>query len=262
MKNPMSNAKKKSVSIRKVARILVVYGFDEDKKPRAAKFSEPEFELARKAADLMKLNVFEGDAIKLRRALKNLRAGNIYASGWAFVPSVRQNQFDALVAKLTSIKSETIDGIVDTGLPVSWDSIAIGQTVLGQADSSADGWWPAHVVDIDGDMLVLRARDFPKTPKVVRHRSAVALFFTKDFVAPEHDESAAPGLPVSWAKLAVGHLVIAQDAKAENGWWEAEIVEINGEKLKLRWKEFPRQPNVTRMRTSVALLNPVPPQAS
>jgi hypothetical protein len=57
-------------------------------------------------------------------------------------------------------------------------------------------------------------------------------------------------------------LVIAQDAKAENGWWEAEIVEINGEKLKLRWKEFPRQPNVTRMRTAVALLNPVPPQQS
>ena len=114
---------------------LVVYGFDENKKPRAAKFAEPEFELARKAADLMKLTVFEGDATKLRRALKNVRAGNVYASGWAFVPSIpRRNQFDALVAKLTSIKSETTDAVVDTGLPVSWDSIAIGQTVLGQAE--------------------------------------------------------------------------------------------------------------------------------
>jgi hypothetical protein len=240
--------------------VMVVYGFDDDKKPRAAKFSEPEFELARKAADLMKLNVFEGDAIKLRRALKNVRVGNVYASGWAFVPNIRQNQFDALVAKLTSIKSETADGVVDTDLPVSWNSITVGQTVLGQADSSADGWWPANVVDMDGDMLVLRARDFPKAPKVVRHRSAVALFFTKDFKAPEERDDVAPGLPVSWAKLAVGHMVVAQDAKAENGWWEAEIVEINGEKLKLRWKEFPRQPIVTRMRTSVALLNPVPPK--
>ena len=241
--------------------VMVVYGFDEDKKPRAAKFSEPEFELARKAAGLMKLNVFEGDAIKLRRALTNIRKGNVYASGWAFVPNVRsQNQFDVLVAKLTNIQSETTDGVVDISLPVSWDSIAIGQTVLGQADSPADGWWPTNVVDKKGDMIVLRARDFPKAPKVIRHRSAVALFFTKDFKAPEQSDDLAPGLPISWAKLEVGHLVIAQDAKAENGFYEAEIVEIEGEKLKLRWKEFPRQPNVTRMRTDVALLNPIPPK--
>ena len=129
-------------------------------------------------------------------------------------------------------------------------------------NSSADGWWPANVVDIDGDMLVLQARDFPKAPKVARHRSAVALFFTKDFQAPEQSDDIAPGLPVSWAKLAVGHLVIAQDAKSENGWWEAEIVKIATEKLTLRWKNSPRQPTVTRMRTAVALLNPIPPKQS
>jgi hypothetical protein len=77
----------------------------------------------------------------------------IYASGWASVPSVRQNQFDALAAKLTSIKSETTDGVVDTGLPVSWDSISIGHRILAQADSAADGWWPVQVQDVDDDML-------------------------------------------------------------------------------------------------------------
>src|SRR5665213_4200633 len=115
----MSKTKTKTVTKPAHRVVMVVYGFDEHKKPRAAKFAEPEFELARKAADLMKLNVFEGDATKLRRALKNLRTGNVYASGWAFVPSIRRNQFDALVAKLTSIRSETIDAVVDTGLPVS-----------------------------------------------------------------------------------------------------------------------------------------------
>ena len=106
-------------------------------------------------------------------------------------------------------------------------------------------------------MLVLK---YPGAPNIIRHRCAVALFFTKDFKAPDQSDDVAPGLPISWAKLEVGHLVIAQDTKAENGWWEAEIVEINGEKLKLRWKEIPEQSDVTRMRTSVALLNPVPPK--
>jgi hypothetical protein len=258
----MSKAKTKSVAKSAPRYLMVVYGFDEDKKPRAAKFPEAEFELARKAADLMKLNVFEGDATKLRRALMKLPVGNIYASGWAFVPNVRQSQFDALVAKLTSIKSETKDPVGHTGLPVSWQEIGISHRVLAQADSASDGWWPCTVEDADGDMLVVQACDYPKAPKATRHRTALALFFTKDFIAPEQSDSAAPGLPISWAKLEVGHLVVAQDAKADLGWWEAEIIEIVGEKLTLRWRDFPRQPKFKRLRTDVALLNPVPPQQS
>jgi hypothetical protein len=50
--------------------ILVMYGYDENQKPRAAKFAEPEIALARKAADFMKLSFFETDAPKLRRKLK------------------------------------------------------------------------------------------------------------------------------------------------------------------------------------------------
>lgn len=90
----------------------------------------------------------------------------------------------------------------------------------------------------------------------------MALFFTEEFVTSEHSESSAPGLPVSWDKLAIGNLVIAQDTKPENGWWEAEIVEINGEQLTLQWRDYPRQSNVKRSRTAVALLSPAPPQKS
>ena len=42
------------------------------KNRRAAKFAEPEIALARKAAELMKLSVFETDAPKIRRKLKKL----------------------------------------------------------------------------------------------------------------------------------------------------------------------------------------------
>jgi hypothetical protein len=250
----MSKAKAKTIAKPAPRFVMVVYGFDEDKKPRAAKFSEPEFQLARKAAELMKLNVFEGDARKLHRALKKLPVGDVYASGWASIPNVRRNQFDALIAKLTSIKSETTDAVVDTGLPTSWDSIGIGHLVLGQADSADSGWWPCNVVEVDGDMLVLRAVQFPDV-QVVRNRYAVAMFFTKDFIPPDREDGVAPGLPVSWAKLKPGDLVIAPDTQADkNGFWEAEIVEVVGDKLTLIWQDFPRQPKFKRPTTEVALV--------
>jgi hypothetical protein len=255
-------AKRPIASKPKPVRVLVVYGFDENKKPRAAKFSEPEFKLARRAADLMKLEAFETDVPKLRRAFKKLPAGKVYASGWGFVPNVRQNQFNNLLRIIEATEFKEPESPSQTNLPASWDAIAADHLVLGQADAAEDGWWPAIVESVDGDMLVLQARDFPEAPTVTRHRSSVALLYTAEFEAPEHTGSFAPGLPVSWATLVFGQLVLAQDTKPENGWWEAEIVEMEGDYLTLQWRDFPRQPKVKRHRTAVALLNPVPPQKS
>jgi hypothetical protein len=61
--------------------------------------------------------------------------------------------------------------------------------------------------------------------------------------------------------LAAGHLVIAQEEDVEDGWWEAVIVEIEGDTLTLQWRDYPRLPRVKRHRTAVALLDPTPPQS-
>jgi hypothetical protein len=136
--------------------------------------------------------------------------------------------------------------------------------VLAQADSAADGWWPVNVEAVAGDMLTLQARDYPEVPPVTRHRLAVALFYTGNFVPPEDIGSFATGLPISWATLTTGQFVIAaaNQMKPENGWWEAEILKIDGEWLTLKWRDFPRRRKVKRLRTDVALINPTPPQAS
>ena len=71
----------------------------------------------------------------------------------------------------------------------------------------------------------------------------------------------APGLPVSWDAIDVGHLVIAQEG-ADDGWWEAIVVEKNDDMLTLRWRDYPHrphQPRVIRHRATVALLNPSAP---
>jgi hypothetical protein len=76
-------------------------------------------------------------------------------------------------------------------------------------------------------------------------------------VQPNGDQpgaaQAAPGLPTSWDEIAVGHLVIAQEAKWD-GWWEA----IDGDMLTLKWRDYPWQSNVLRHAGSVALLKPTP----
>jgi hypothetical protein len=78
---------------------------------------------------------------------------------------------------------------------------------------------------------------------------------------PNGDRSAAaqaaPGLPTSWDNIAVGHLVIAQEA-LDDGWWEAIVLARDGDMLTLKWRDYPWQPNVLRHAGSVALLKPNP----
>jgi hypothetical protein len=71
---------------------------------------------------------------------------------------------------------------------------------------------------------------------------------------------AAPGLPTSWDDIAVGHLVIAQEAKGD-GWWEAIVLARDGDMLTLKWRDYPWQPNVLRHIGAVALLRPGPVNA-
>ena len=59
-------------------------------------------------------------------------------------------------------------------LPGSWDEINVGHLVIALEDVDCC-WWAAIVISIDGDMLKLRWRDFPKYKPFVRHRAAVAL---------------------------------------------------------------------------------------
>lgn len=63
------------------------------------------------------------------------------------------------------------------------------------------------------------------------------------------------GLPKAWDDVDVGHVVIAYE-NSEEGWWEAVVVDRKNDMLTLRWRDYPKQPPVTRHRHSVALLKP------
>jgi hypothetical protein len=53
--------------------------------------------------------------------------------------------------------------------------------------------------------------------------------------------------------IAPGHLVVAQDGP-QDGWYEAIVVEQNGDMFTLRWRDYPRERRFARHRRSLGLL--------
>jgi hypothetical protein len=70
------------------------------------------------------------------------------------------------------------------------------------------------------------------------------------------EPKAAPGLPKNWDAIHVGHLVIAQETPATEGWFEAIVTGKDKDMLTLKWRDYPKALPVTRHRTAVALLKP------
>ena len=87
----------------------------------------------------------------------------------------------------------------------------------------------------------------PSGPAVIFERSGLFLFDLARL-------SLARGLR---SLIAVGHLVIAQEAKWD-GWWEAIVLARDGDMLTLKWRDYPWQSNVVRHAGTVALLKPSP----
>ena len=61
-----------------------------------------------------------------------------------------------------------------SGLPKSWETVAVGHMVLAFA-GAGEGWWESVVVKRDEEILTLRYRDWPKEKLFQRHVTTVAL---------------------------------------------------------------------------------------
>ncbi|RVJ77345.1 hypothetical protein [Sinorhizobium medicae] len=61
--------------------------------------------------------------------------------------------------------------------------------------------------------------------------------------------------PEDWSKLLVGDLVLARET-AEEGWFEAIVIEATDDRFRLRWRDWPELPSFTRALTDIALLHP------
>jgi hypothetical protein len=161
---------------------LLVLGFDEQQKPCGARFVDAKPDLVAKAAQLMGLKVYKTGSPDVAEVAKKLPVGQLYATGRAFVPNVRQTLYSDVIVALAGEPQQAAVGADDDkastpvarGLPRTWDEIAPGHLVIAQ-ESLEYGWWEAIVLDRKDDMLTLRFRDYPRLPKFFRHCTAVAL---------------------------------------------------------------------------------------
>ena len=71
----------------------------------------------------------------------------------------------------------------------------------------------------------------------------------------QNSEPAPQDLPRSWDDVAPGHLVVARET-LEFGWWEAVVVERNGDLVTVRYRDYPDFPPQVRHRSFVALISP------
>jgi hypothetical protein len=268
---------------------LVLFGIDSRGKPKGARFRKEHASLALKAAGQLQLNVLASNDPKVGEIAARLPIGRVHATGRTFVPFIRRDLYDKLVAAAAngnthsasppngaSGASGSTPGGSAPHLPRNWREIGVGDLVVANQDRD-EGWYEAIVVEANGDMLTLRWRDYPRERRIVRHRLRLGLLYpgpqptsengksTKASGQAKHDKAVAPNpvtnghsLPKDWDEIDINHLVLAKDDSQWGAWWEAIPVEKAGDLFKLRWREkhAANVSLITRPRFDSALICP------
>lgn len=86
---------------------MIVLGFDDQQKPRGAKFVNAKPDLVAKAAQLMGFKVYQASLPDVAEVAKKLPLGRLYANGRGFVPNIRQSLYSDLIVEL-AIKPEAL----------------------------------------------------------------------------------------------------------------------------------------------------------
>ena len=168
---------------------LVLFGIDNRGKPKGARFGKEHASLAMKAATQLQLKVLASDDPKVAEIAARLPVGRVHGTGRTFVPFIRRDLYDKLVAAAANgnarstsppngssgAQGSTLGGSAPH-LPQNWQAIGVGDLVVA-TQSLEDGWYEAIVVEANGDMLTLRWRDFPRQRRFARHRLRLGLLY-------------------------------------------------------------------------------------
>ena len=271
-----------STQLRSCPSPVVLFGIDSRGKPKGARFGKEHASLAIKAATQLQLNVLASNDPKVAEIAARLPVGRVHATGRTFVPFIRRDLYDKLLAAapngnlgqpLTPPASGTTGGAAGSkppgsspNLPRSWHEIGLGDLVVAQEEDPTDGWYEAIVVEVANDMFTLRWRDYPRQRRITRHRLRLGLLYPGPQAGKQpkpqsakhqsHAPKAEAGLPADWQDIDLNKLVLAQEDGPPRSWWEAIPVEKAGETFKLRWRDYSTVPPISRDRFALALICP------
>ena len=208
---------------------LVLFGRDGGGRPRAAWFAEAEAEEANTAAAAMRLRVLPLADEPRRDIARQLARGRVLPSGRALVPFTKHTLYAGLVALAGEEAGLTIAGGERTDLAQASEP----STPIPAAETEASSKADASPMVSTGD-----GANVPAAKLRPGDRSFVG--------APQPSERERIGL---------GSVVLAHEGLDE-GWWEAEVIGINGRVFSLRWRDYPTQPTILRKASELALLPP------
>ncbi|MFZ0096171.1 MAG: hypothetical protein WAK97_19810 [Pseudolabrys sp.] len=86
------------------------------------------------------------------------------------------------------------------------------------------------------------------------YEKVVAALNARGEAGREPGEPTVADMPTSWDAIKPGHVVLAHDTLVD-GWWAAVVVARTGDKLTLRWRDYPGWPKVNVRASAVALVN-------
>jgi hypothetical protein len=170
---------------------VVLFGIDSHGKPKGARFGKDHADLANKAASQLQLRVLASNDPKVADLATQLPVGRVHATGRTFVPFIRRDLYDKLIAAAPNGNAHPTSTLAGGGpgaagmgapggsspnLPKTWQEIGVGDLVVAQ-EGPEDGWYEAIVAEVNGDMLTLRWRDYPRERKIVRHRQRLGLLY-------------------------------------------------------------------------------------
>ena len=179
---------------------LILFGRDERGRPHASRFAGDEAAEAENAARLMNLHHAIADTEALHDLAARLPAGRLFPSGRGFVPFVKADFYERLLAATgtpdtplplrAASKPADAPPLANAGsggkgdpdapggaakAPSDWASIGIGSVVLA-CQGPMEGWWEAVVTHTKADdRFVLRWRAFPDDGEITRARKDLGL---------------------------------------------------------------------------------------
>ncbi|WP_246686363.1 hypothetical protein [Methylobacterium sp. WL30] len=216
---------------------LVLFGRNRSGKPCAAWFDGNQAEAATALAATMKLRVLPVTDDDQRALALQLAHGRILPSGKAHVPGARRDLYGRLVA----MAGESA-GLSITESPEQRSEptdAAAAETVIGDTPSPQ----PPAPCERDraaaitvAPVQATDAADGPAKPKFGDHN------FVGSLIPRDRDE------------IGLGSVVLAHEGP-EEGWWEAEIIGMNGRVFSCRWRDYD-QGTFLRQPGELALMPP------
>lgn len=237
---------------------MVVLGRDDRGKPHASWFDEAQQIAARRAATLMDMQALPVSDDAVRGLAARLPQGRVFDSGKAFVPFVKGDLYDELVAHLPD-GGET-GAAASAGSPTDASEAPASSSMGAAAGKRGKGAKGA------------------KTGTDPRKAAGAHASPSNDDAAgadgegdDEHDGNEGGGgegggdgpdggeileghRPTDWTDIALGSVVLATEGPQE-GWFESVIVELRDDSIFLvRWRDWPDEPHFARHRNQLGLL--------